>query len=148
MSVELSGEITAIATSVLAFFAIVTAAFAFLAFRKQSQEVRDQAEQLRLQREANVMQAEAFVRDRVFAILNGESGLRSVIALGDDDGKTGIRVKLLERTAEELDVAGAETLAEKLRKLLAFGEHGSPVSRTMRDEFATFAKQFMNVSSS
>jgi len=39
MSLNLSGEITAIATAVLAVFAIVTAAFAFLAFRKQSREV-------------------------------------------------------------------------------------------------------------
>lgn len=40
MSADLSGEITAIATAVLAFFAIVTAVFAYIAFRKQSQEVR------------------------------------------------------------------------------------------------------------
>jgi cbb3-type cytochrome oxidase subunit 3 len=49
MSVDLSGEITAIATAALALFAIVTAAFAILAFRKQSQEVRDQAEMLMVQ---------------------------------------------------------------------------------------------------
>jgi hypothetical protein len=39
MTVELSGEITAIATAALAAFAVVTAVFAFLAYRKQSQEV-------------------------------------------------------------------------------------------------------------
>jgi hypothetical protein len=39
MTVELSGEITAIATAALAAFAVVTAVFAFLASRKQSQEV-------------------------------------------------------------------------------------------------------------
>jgi hypothetical protein len=39
MSSDLSAEITAIATAALAVFAIVTAAFAFLAYRKQSQEV-------------------------------------------------------------------------------------------------------------
>lgn len=39
MSLDLSGEITAIATAVLAAFAIATAGFAFLAFRKQSREV-------------------------------------------------------------------------------------------------------------
>ena len=38
MTVELSGEITAIATAALAAFAVVTAVFAFLAYRKQSQE--------------------------------------------------------------------------------------------------------------
>ena len=49
MSVDLSGEITAIATAVLAVFAIVTAVFAMLAFRKQSKEVSDQADMLGIQ---------------------------------------------------------------------------------------------------
>ena len=35
MSVDLSGEITAIATAVLAVFAIVTAVLAYLAFRSR-----------------------------------------------------------------------------------------------------------------
>jgi hypothetical protein len=39
MSVDLSGEVTAIATAVLAFFAIVTAVFAFLACLKEKQAV-------------------------------------------------------------------------------------------------------------
>jgi hypothetical protein len=39
MSVDLSGEITAIATVALAVFAVVTAGFALLAYRKQAQEV-------------------------------------------------------------------------------------------------------------
>jgi hypothetical protein len=41
--------ITAIATGVLAVFAIVTAVYAILAFRKQAQEVRDQASMLKIQ---------------------------------------------------------------------------------------------------
>jgi hypothetical protein len=40
MSVVLSGEISAIAIAMLALFAIVTAILAYLAFRKQSREVR------------------------------------------------------------------------------------------------------------
>jgi hypothetical protein len=51
MSVDLSDEITAIATAVLSFFAIITAIFAFLAFRKQAQEVSDEATMLKLQYE-------------------------------------------------------------------------------------------------
>jgi len=51
MSVDLSGEIAAIATAVLAVFAIITAWYARRAFLKQSQEVRDQAEMLRIQAE-------------------------------------------------------------------------------------------------
>jgi hypothetical protein len=49
MSVDLSGEITAIATVVLAVFAIITAYYARKAFLKQSQEVSDQAGVLALQ---------------------------------------------------------------------------------------------------
>ena len=49
MSADLSGEITAIATAVLADFAIIMAWYARRAFLKQSQEVRDQAEILRIQ---------------------------------------------------------------------------------------------------
>src|SRR5216683_2945078 len=49
MSVDLSGEITAIATAVLAVFAIVTAWYARRAFLKQSQEVSDQASMLQIQ---------------------------------------------------------------------------------------------------
>ena len=37
MSVDLSGEITAIATAVLATFAIITAIVAYMAFRRQTQ---------------------------------------------------------------------------------------------------------------
>ena len=51
MSVDLSGEITGIATAVLAVFAIVTAWYARRAFLKQSQEVRDQAAMLEVQSE-------------------------------------------------------------------------------------------------
>lgn len=40
MSLLLATQITAVATAVLAVFAVVTALFAFLAFRKQSAEVR------------------------------------------------------------------------------------------------------------
>jgi len=48
VSVDLSGEVTAIATAVLAF-AIITATYAILAFRKQSKEVSDQASMLKIQ---------------------------------------------------------------------------------------------------
>jgi hypothetical protein len=51
MSSDLSGEITAIATAVLAVFAIITGIYAVRAFRKQAREVSDQAEMLRIQSE-------------------------------------------------------------------------------------------------
>lgn len=49
MSPAISDEITAVATAVLAAFAIVTAVVAGLAFRKQAQELRDQAALLEVQ---------------------------------------------------------------------------------------------------
>ena len=51
MSADLSGEITAIATAVLAVFAILTTIYAVRAFRKQSQEVSHQASMLKVQSE-------------------------------------------------------------------------------------------------
>ncbi len=51
MSTNLSSEITAIATAVLAVFAIITAFLAYRAFRKQAQEVTDQAAMLQVQSE-------------------------------------------------------------------------------------------------
>jgi hypothetical protein len=51
MSSDLSAEITAIATTVLAAFAFITAILAGLAFRKQSREVRDQAKMLMIESE-------------------------------------------------------------------------------------------------
>jgi hypothetical protein len=57
MSSDLSAEITAIATVVLAIFATVTAVFAFLAFRKQSREVRAIERQVMDQEEVTRQQA-------------------------------------------------------------------------------------------
>lgn len=51
MSLIFATQMTAVATAVLAAFAIVTAFYAVRAFRKQSQEVSDQAEMLRVQSE-------------------------------------------------------------------------------------------------
>jgi hypothetical protein len=51
MSLDFATQLTAVATTVLAVFAIVTAGFAFLAFRKQSAEVRAIEQQVALQSE-------------------------------------------------------------------------------------------------
>jgi len=56
MSSDLSTEITAIATVILAAFAIVTAWYARKAFRAQSREVKHQADMLDEQREINAEQ--------------------------------------------------------------------------------------------
>ena len=51
MSEIFDAQLTAVANLALAGLALVTAVLAFLAWRKQSKEVRDQAEMLRLQAE-------------------------------------------------------------------------------------------------
>jgi hypothetical protein len=51
MSLIFATQLTAIATAVLAVFAILTTIYAVRAFRKQSQEVSDQASMLKLQSE-------------------------------------------------------------------------------------------------
>jgi hypothetical protein len=71
MSSDLSGEITALATAVLAFFAIVAAIFAFLAFRKQSREVGILIEQ-----------NDRDIRDR-----HGDQASRVVIRTGAQAGR-------------------------------------------------------------
>jgi hypothetical protein len=58
VSADLSGEITAIATTVLAAFAFITAILAAAAFWKQRQEVRTIEQQVNDQREINALQAE------------------------------------------------------------------------------------------
>lgn len=58
MSVDLSGEITAIATAVLAAFAIVTAAVAYMAFRKQAQELAILQQQMKEQQDVLVHEAD------------------------------------------------------------------------------------------
>jgi hypothetical protein len=58
MSADLSGEISAVATTVLALFAILTAILAYLAFRKQSREVRAIEQQVTDQQEVTKQQGE------------------------------------------------------------------------------------------
>jgi hypothetical protein len=65
MSVDLSGEITAIATAVLATFAIITAIVAYMAFRRQTQEVGILQQQMKEQQD--VLAREARERHRAQA---------------------------------------------------------------------------------
>ncbi len=58
MSLLVAAQITAICTAVLAVFAIVTAAFAIMAFGKQSQQLKDQQEMNRQQAGMFKLQAE------------------------------------------------------------------------------------------
>jgi hypothetical protein len=68
MSLIAATQITAVATSVLAFFAIVTAVFAILAFRKQSAEVgmlqEDWQREARERRRAQAAQVFTWIGER------------------------------------------------------------------------------------
>jgi hypothetical protein len=58
MSLIFATQLTAVGTAILAVFAVVTGVFAFLAFRKQSQEVRAIERQVHDQEELTRQQAE------------------------------------------------------------------------------------------
>ena len=73
MSSDLSGEITAIATAILAAFAIVTATLAYMAFRRQTQEVAILQQQMKEQQDVLAREARERHRAqaaRVFISLN------------------------------------------------------------------------------
>jgi hypothetical protein len=89
MSVDLSGEITAIATALLAIFAILTTIYAVRAFRKQSQEVTDQASMLQVQSEQLAEQRKINAEQtKVLALQASELGesLRSANAKRNSEG--------------------------------------------------------------
>jgi len=82
---------------------------------------------------------------RAWEILNREPGLRTILDLHEDDGEANKRVKLLERTAAQFDVAGAAALGSGLREVLEhpWGTAATPESQAARSAFVDAAKQFM-----
>lgn len=97
-------------------------------------------------RRADIAREEAYrVRARVWEILDREPGLRTILALQEDDGQADKRVKLLERTAAQFDVAGAAALGSGLREVLEhpWGAAATPESQAARSAFVDAAKQFM-----
>lgn len=100
-------------------------------------------------RRAEIERQEATsVRARVWEILNGEAGLRSINALDVDDDKTTTRIRLLERTATQLGVAGASELGTALNAVVAepWGSETSDQSRRVRVDFHNAAAEFMRPS--
>ena len=97
-------------------------------------------------RSADIAREEAYrVRARVWEILSGEPGLRTILALDEDDGGHEKRIKFLGRTSEQLDVAGAAQLGTKLRDLLeqSWGPNATQQSLTTRRDFVRSATEFM-----
>jgi hypothetical protein len=97
-------------------------------------------------RRADIAREEAYrVRARVWEVLDREPGLRTVLALDESDGQADKRVKLLRRTADQLDVAGAAMLGSNLREVLKhpWGADTTEGSRAARSEFINSAKELM-----
>jgi len=97
-------------------------------------------------RSADIAREEAYrVRARVWEILSGEPGLRTILALDEGDENSEKRVKLLGRTCAQLEVAGAAMLGSKLRDLLeqGWGSKTTPRSLSIRIDFIESASEFM-----
>ena len=101
MSLDLSGEITAIATVVLAVFAIVTAWYARGAFLKQSQEVRAIEQQVKDQEEVTRQQAK---------LLEIQGGQLELQRQQFDEQRAAIedQIRANARQAEVLELQSAE----------------------------------------
>lgn len=94
MSSLLAAQVTAVGTAVLAFFAVVAAVFAYLAFRKQSAEVatlqqqaKDQSEQLRLQRQQFEEQRSSNARQAEVLDLQAKDIRESLATLERDEAE-------------------------------------------------------------
>jgi hypothetical protein len=114
MSVDLSGEITAIATAALALFAVVTAVFAILAFRKQSQEVGAIERQVKDQEELTAQQA------RLLEVQSGQFELQRQ-QLEDQRRANAEQAEVLRLQADELreSLAVRKRASEEQRKAQA-----------------------------
>ncbi len=101
-------------------------------------------------RSADIAREEEYrVRSRAWEILNSKTGLRTILALHKDDGLVATRVDLLERTADQLEVAGAAKLASELRDLLkhTWGADTIAQSQAARNTFIESASHFMKPAS-
>ncbi len=123
MSSDLSGEITAIATAVLAVFAIVTAIYAVRAFRKQSEEVSAIERQVKDQQELTRRQAK---------LLEIQSGQLELLRQQFDDQLAerrraqASRVIFWTETGNDPQFQGTKTAAVVLKSLTATTEAETP----------------------
>lgn len=109
MSVDLSGEITAIATAVLAAFAFITAVLAGAAFIKQSREVRAIERQVKDQEELTKQQAE------LLQVQSGQLQLQRQ-QLDEQHKVNEQQTKVLELQAQELRQSLKEREREAIRR--------------------------------
>jgi hypothetical protein len=117
MSLVFATQLTAVATAVLAAFAIVTAVFAILAFRKQSREVSDQAEMLQVQSSRLELQERQFEeqrkinqkRDELFDKQLRESEQRTMIIERQQAEMIDLEPRSISREVPGLDPAADDT---------------------------------------
>jgi hypothetical protein len=85
------------------------------------------------------------IRAKAWEILNNEPGYRTVNALDDPDNQTDTRIKLLERTAEQLRLAGAPKLGDQLTSFLDKNQWPDADAKTKRarDDFRMAAAEFI-----
>lgn len=102
-------------------------------------------------RERDITREErAAIRARVWAILSMEPGIRTVLALDDNDGEFEKRKRLLERTAVQLKSAGAQQVGTKLADVLNHDWSDRPTPEVKkareaaREEFINSLTQFMS----
>jgi hypothetical protein len=96
-------------------------------------------------RKLDIAREEAYrIRARVWEILSGAAGYRTITALNEPDGKTNDRIKLLRRTAEQLKIAGALALGGQLDSVLDGQWPNADVrSARAREDFCKAAAEFM-----
>jgi hypothetical protein len=85
-------------------------------------------------------------RDRVWDLLQqGNGGTRSIDALSHDEDQT-IRVVMVKRTANQLELAGAKSLGEALKHVCSqpWGTETTAESTQAREEFRESVVRFMN----
>ncbi len=109
MSLIFATQLTAVATAALAVFAIVTALFALLAFRKQSEEVRAIEQQVTDQQELTRQQAE------LLKVQSGQLELQRH-QLDDQREANARQAEVLELQAAELRESLKERSAEVNRR--------------------------------
>ena len=85
------------------------------------------------------------VRSRVWGILQGEAGERTVRKQDDPDGRAEERVGYLTPTVQQLRTAGAPAVADALQRVINENCLGEDLSdaRRHRDEFFVELSQFM-----
>ena len=87
------------------------------------------------------------IRAKAWEILNADAGFRTVNALEQPDGQTAKRIMFLERTADQLRLAGARELGDQLKRFLDETKSKWPnadeKTKKAREDFGRAAAEFI-----